>query len=50
VFSKLTLNQVVLDWEKISKTLLEKGIFYFVLFFSDLGFCGQNFEKWPSQR
>jgi hypothetical protein len=39
---------VVLDWQKISKTILEKAFFfYFVAFLSFFGFCVKKFEKRP---
>jgi hypothetical protein len=45
---KLALLHVVLDWQKISKTISEKIFFYFVVFLSFFGFCVENFENSPS--
>jgi hypothetical protein len=47
----LTMLQVLLDWEKISKTILKKVFILIVSsFLPYLGYCVQKFEKQPSMR
>jgi hypothetical protein len=47
-FLKIAMLQVVLDWQKIYKAMLEKALFFtfwpFCLFF---GSCVEKFEKRP---
>jgi hypothetical protein len=50
-FFKLTMLSVVLDRQKISKTILEK-VFFFILwcFYLFFGFCVDKFKIGPSER
>jgi hypothetical protein len=39
---------VVLGWQKIFKTVLEKAFFFiFLRFYLFFGSCVEKFEKWP---
>jgi hypothetical protein len=38
---------IVLDWRKISKTILEKAFFFNLWRLYIYRFCVKKFEKWP---
>jgi hypothetical protein len=50
-FSKMAMLHVVLNWQKISKTILEKAFFFIVWhFYLFLVFVLLNFKIGPSER